>query len=116
MFNHLCTSNPNADPRVSFAYLVGGRSVCSAVFQEHWCISKATLERCVALIRMGIRNVEEYTAAGKGEGRDSKKAMFIVAWVKQYASEVTEKLPDATQVLLPRQAWTSMHEEFQNDM
>jgi hypothetical protein len=57
-----------------------------------------------------------YTAAGKGEGRDSKKAMFIVAWVKQYASEVTEKLPDATQVLLPRQAWTSMHEEFQNDM
>ena len=35
---------------------------------------------------------------------------------QQYASEVTEKLPDATQVLLPRQAWTSMHEEFQNDM
>lgn len=95
--------------------MVAGRTVCPQVFCDNWAISRAQLVRYVRMVKEGHREIS-HGIKGTGQQRESVKRNFVVTWFIQYASEVTEKLPDSDCVLLPRMHWSDLYKSFYDDM
>lgn len=120
IFNHLVITNaiPEKGSRATFNLMIGSRKVCSPVFQAHWCISKAQLNRYIRLVREGLKELP-HRITGDCDApalREAVKQNYVITWFLQYASEVTEKLPDCDELLLPRMLWADLHKLFADDM
>lgn len=88
------------------------------VYCDHWCVSKAQLDRYVRMIKAGIRDISKRESGTvKGDAPMGKKRDHVVIWCLQYASEVTENLPNSDEVPLPRmKLWADLHKLFMSDM
>lgn len=115
VFDHLVSTNYSRSCNTGMKLVVGTRPVCPPIFCEHWCISRAQLQRYLRLVKAGQREVPE-SRGGRVVPVESRKRDFIVTWFTQYAAEVTEKLPDCDKILLPRMLWTDLHKQFVSDM
>lgn len=116
IYNHLVLSNPMCARGCKdfINLLVGARKVCPTIFCDHWCVSRAQLDRYIRRVREGHCNLAERDESG--HQREHRKRDYVITWFLQYAAEVTEKLPDCDQVLLPRMLWVDLYYMFVDDM
>ncbi|KAL1530789.1 hypothetical protein AB1Y20_001685 [Prymnesium parvum] len=114
ILNHLLAANEQGG-KGPYVYLVNGRQVCAAIFAAHWGISRATLQRVVVEARNMQVGVIPCARLEK-HARETVKRDYIVAWVRQYAELVTEKLPDSNMLLIPRISWKEFYNEYEEDM
>lgn len=116
IYHHLVVSNPmmGAVERCGpIKLLVGDRLVCAAIFCEHWCISRPQLVRYIRMLKEGHKSMP---LRQECKPRECNKKDHVVTWFKQYAAEVTEKLPDVDKLLLPRMLWNDLYAMFKDDM
>lgn len=114
IFNQLVVTNPMAVRDGKVALMVGQRKVCPQVYCDHWCISRAQLDRYVRLIKQGHRDT--LSMAVLRQPREATKRELVISWFLEYAAQVTEKLPDCDKVLLPRMLWKDLHQQFKDDL
>lgn len=115
IFNHLLVTNPMAAvSNEKVVLLVGQRKVCPQVYCDNWCISRAQLDRYIRLIKQGQRDI--FSTSVLRQPRESIKKDFVITWFLEYASQVTEKLPDCEKMLLPRMLWKDLHQQYMDDL
>ena len=61
-----------------------------------------------------VRDKSSAQASGRLEG--ARKRDFVITWMMQYASVVSEKLPDIDKIYIPAMNWKDLHDMFVVDL